>query len=123
MEKDIDFVSKLGEEERIIKEHSLRNISPEDAKYAKASEKLADYLSADAEWRACAHVQRVLLETRIEYGVASEVIIEVAEHGNYDLVVLGKRGHGVKRFVLGSVSETVSQNLKTSFLVVPEKRE
>ena len=59
-----DLVSRLSQEEAAIRRHSLRCISPDDAKYGKDSEKLADYLSPEAEWRGCAYVQKVLLETR-----------------------------------------------------------
>lgn len=41
-EKDLNLVSKLSAEELVIKRHSLRCIFPDDAKYSKASEKLAD---------------------------------------------------------------------------------
>jgi len=51
---------------------SLFNISPDDAKYHNASKKLQEYLSADAEWRACGKVQRVLLETRVEFDQAEQ---------------------------------------------------
>lgn len=70
--EDLDLVSKLNKEERILMEHSMKCISPNDAKYASASAKLVNYLSADAEWRACTHVQRVLLETRKDFGQAED---------------------------------------------------
>lgn len=56
--------------ELVMEEHQLRNISPDDAKYAGASSALAGYLSAEAEWLACAYVQKVLLETRAEFDKA-----------------------------------------------------
>lgn len=71
-EKVLDKLSELSPEERIIREFQMTCISPDDAKYAKASQKLSQYLSADAEWRACAHVQRILLETRVEFGQAEK---------------------------------------------------
>jgi len=67
-----DLVSKLEPAERTLKEEMLRCISPDDAKYGDKSEPLKDYLSAHAEWLACAHVQRVCLETRVEYGQAGQ---------------------------------------------------
>ncbi len=65
-----DLVSRLGDEERRAAEAELRSVSPDDGKYSKTSKKLSPYLSADAEWRAFAHVQMVLLETRVEFGQA-----------------------------------------------------
>ena len=67
-----NLVSKLSKDERIIREHALNCISPDDAKYQKASGDLKDYLSASAEWKACAYVQKVLLETRVEFGQAEQ---------------------------------------------------
>lgn len=70
MPKDLDLVSKLDEKERLLQEHALKCISPDDAKYRKASEKLSGYLSADAEWRTYAFVQWVCLEARVKFGQA-----------------------------------------------------
>ncbi len=72
MEKELDLVSKLTKEEKILKTHSLNCVSPDDAKYGEASIKLQDYLSAAAEWRTCAYVQKVLLETRKEFEQAQQ---------------------------------------------------
>lgn len=76
MTNELNLVSKLKDEERILQRHSLSCISPDDAKYGKASTKLRKYLSAEAEWMACADLQKVLLETRVEFGKA--------EQGNLD---------------------------------------
>jgi len=72
MNKTDNLVSKLGDEERIFRRYSLRCISPDDGKYATTSAKLSGYLSAEAEWRCCAYVQKILLETRIEFGQAEQ---------------------------------------------------
>lgn len=46
-------------------------------------------------------------------------ITEVAERENYDLIVIGNRGlGGLKKFMLGSVSNGVIQNAKINVLVV-----
>ena len=72
MPDDLNLVSKLTEEERLLEESTLGNISPDDAKYRKKSKDLSQYLSAKAEWLACAKVQQVLLETRMEFGQAEQ---------------------------------------------------
>ncbi len=72
MADSLDLVSKLSGEERLLQNHSLNCISPNDAKYGKASIPLKKYLSAAAEWKACAYVQKVLLETRVEFGQAEQ---------------------------------------------------
>ncbi|MBL7147881.1 MAG: hypothetical protein ISS82_03585 [Nanoarchaeota archaeon] len=67
---DLDLVSKLTDEERRLEEFSLRCISPDDGKYGKDSRKLARYLSAEAEWMGCADLQKIILETRMDFGKA-----------------------------------------------------
>jgi len=72
---------------------------------------------------------------KLEFGIPSDKIVEVAEKGNYDLIVLGSRGLGtVERLLfgsvnnnvsqgslLGSVSDDVSHKAKCSVLIVPAK--
>lgn len=67
-----DLVSELPPEEQALLRFRQRNISPDDGRYAEASDPLRKYLSAEAHWRACAEVQRVLLETRVEFGKAEQ---------------------------------------------------
>jgi len=67
-----DLVSELDDEEILIAEHAMQNISPDDAKYRNASEALTPYLSDEAERRTCAFIQYILLETRMEFGKAEQ---------------------------------------------------
>ena len=62
------------------------------------------------------------VEKRIEFGSPSENIVEFAEKGNYDLIIMGSRGLGVvKRLLLGSVSDDVSHKSNCSVLIIPSK--
>ena len=45
-------------------------------KSLKVSSRLSDYLSAAAEWKGCAYVQKILLETRAEFGQAEQKNID-----------------------------------------------
>jgi len=67
-----DLVSKLTPEERAKKEFQMNCISPDDGKYAEASEALAKYLTPRAEWQGCINVQKALLETRVEFEKATQ---------------------------------------------------
>jgi nucleotide-binding universal stress UspA family protein len=68
---------------------------------------------------AAAKVKGLKLNTQLEFGNPAETLIEVAEKGNYDLIVVGSRGlSSVKRFFLGSVSDDVSHHAKCSVLIV-----
>jgi nucleotide-binding universal stress UspA family protein len=59
---------------------------------------------------------------KLEFGVPSDKIVEVAEKENHDLIVIGSRGLGtVDRFLLGSVSDDVSHKAKCSVLIVSAK--
>lgn len=64
--------------------------------------------------------EKAKVEKRLEFGAPSDTIVEVAQKGGYDLIVLGTRGLGtIKRSLLGSVSEGVSYKAHCSVLIVP----
>jgi nucleotide-binding universal stress UspA family protein len=66
--------------------------------------------------------KKLKINRKLEIGVPADVIVEVAEKGNHDLIIMGSRGLGkVKRFLLGSVSDDVSHKAKCSVLIVPSK--
>ncbi len=68
-------------------------------------------------------LDELIVDKRVEFGIPSKKIVEFAEMGNYDLIVLGRRGLGrARRFLLGSVSDAVSRKAKCSVLMVPAKR-
>jgi nucleotide-binding universal stress UspA family protein len=64
-------------------------------------------------------IKGVKLDKKLEFGNPAETIINVADKGKYDIIVVGKRGMStVKRFFLGSVSDDVSHHSKCSVLIV-----
>lgn len=65
-----DLVSGLGKEDEARLRFALKCISPDDAKYMKVTQEFVDELSADAEWRACVLVQKKILRTMVEFGLA-----------------------------------------------------
>ncbi|WP_422485079.1 universal stress protein [Gudongella sp. DL1XJH-153] len=61
------------------------------------------------------------IETIYKTGDVAEEIIDTAEEGNYDLIVMGSRGLGVfSRTILGSVSHKVIQHSKSTVMVVKD---
>ncbi len=55
----------------------------------------------------------------VEKGNISNTILTIAEQNNYDLIVVGSRGHGdIKRFFLGSVSDKISKHAHCPVLIV-----
>jgi adenylosuccinate lyase len=80
VEKYLDLLLGLKPEEIFLANVKLKSISPDEGKYSKSTDKLRDYLSAEAEWKECARIQYLLLATRKEYGQAtSEQLNEVGE--------------------------------------------
>ncbi len=69
---DLDLASRLTPDVRAELEFGLKCFSPDDSKYYPKVRELADFLTPEAEWRAFAEVQRVLLETRVEFGQAKQ---------------------------------------------------
>lgn len=63
--------------------------------------------------------KNIKIETIFRVGHPAETIAAEAEKGNYDIVVIGRRGAGgVKKLFMGSVSSTVLQLVKTNILIV-----
>ena len=59
--------------------------------------------------------------TILKKGNPSNTIIKMASEGDFDLVVLGSRGFGgLKRIILGSVSNAVAQEAKTNVVIVKQ---
>lgn len=59
------------------------------------------------------------LHTKIKFGNPADKILQEAEEGNYDLIVMGSRGLGVfSRSFLGSVSNNVLHHTDINVLIV-----
>lgn len=69
-------------------------------------------------WEKLSHCDFVSYKHAYGGGAAEQICQEI-EEGNYDLVVLGSKGHGlVSTVLLGSVSAKVLHNAKCNVLVV-----
>jgi nucleotide-binding universal stress UspA family protein len=59
------------------------------------------------------------MDTLVMGGDPSTALVETAETGQYDLVVVGNKGMtGASRFFLGSVPNKVSHHIPTALLIV-----
>lgn len=77
------------------------------------------YAQPLAQARALAERENVALETRIVPGHPADALVHLAEKEGYDLIVVGARGlSGVKRYLLGSVSEKTVRYAHCPVLVV-----
>ena len=61
----------------------------------------------------------IRVSKRLEEGFADLKILEVADEGGFDIIIMGSRGLGaVKRFLLGSVSNKVVNQSEIPVLIV-----
>jgi nucleotide-binding universal stress UspA family protein len=68
---------------------------------------------------AASLVKGIKLDQRLESGDPAKIINQTADKGDYDVIVLGSRGHGaLGRFLLGSVSNHVVHYAKRSVLLL-----
>jgi nucleotide-binding universal stress UspA family protein len=69
--------------------------------------------------RATEQIKGLTADQMLESGDPAKVIVQTANKGNYDIIVMGNRGLGaVGRFLLGSVSDHVSHYANHSVLIV-----
>jgi nucleotide-binding universal stress UspA family protein len=118
--KALDYSAKLAEKMGSsitllnVQERRLYDSSPKTAEEF-GERVLSKSLDAVRE-------RKLKVDKQLQFGVPSDVIAEVAEKGEYDLIILGSRGLGtISRFLLGSVSDDVSHKAKCSLLLVPAK--
>jgi len=118
--KALNYAFKLAN--KIGSRITLLNV--QEYRLCSLSSKVAKELGERILSKALSTIEKgeLKIDKRVEYGVPSDVIVEVAESGNHDLIVLGNRGlGGVKRFLLGSVSDDVSHKAKCSVMIFPTK--
>ena len=75
-----------------------------------------------AEFAARLPLPRAQMRPTVTLGYPPKVILDCAQQGNAQLVVIGKHAAGiVERFLIGSVALQVLEMAKCDVLVVPEK--
>jgi nucleotide-binding universal stress UspA family protein len=110
----VKLAEKMGSKITVlnVQDHRLHQASP------KAAQELGEQIVSKAV--ETAGKGNVNIEKRLEVGVASDTIVQVAEKGKHDVIVLGSRGLStVKRFLLGSVTDDVTQKARCPVLIVP----
>jgi len=103
---------------------SITLLNVQERRLYESSPKAAEELGEKILSKALDSIgkRELKVSKKLEFGVPSDVIAEVAGKGNHDLVILGSRGLGtVERFLLGSVSDDVIHKAKCSVLIVPAK--
>jgi nucleotide-binding universal stress UspA family protein len=79
-------------------------------------DKAGPIAAAEAERVA---TDRVAIATKTDDGDAAQIILDEAEQGRYDLLVVGNKGMtGAGRFLLGSVPNKISHHSPCALLIV-----
>ena len=111
----VDLAERLGAEVTVLTVHRVEG-SNEDGTTAPPDAVIAGALLRDVE---SAFGTRVRLRTRAAEGNPSEILLEVAESGRHDLVVVGNRGiSGEALLQPSSVPGRVSRRAPAAVLVV-----
>ncbi len=112
------LANALGAEISVITVTPVSHMAPDlVALYQEQMEQGAREILEEAKSYFAARGLEV--ETIHKVGHPASVICETAEKGGFDLIVLGSRGLGkIKELLLGSVSNRVAHNARTSVYIV-----
>jgi nucleotide-binding universal stress UspA family protein len=122
-ERAADYALKIAKNfgARVVAAHVVEISAPKQLDVASMEREAARRAETCFEGiRTRAVSAGVELETKVLISRAiGEAILEELEEGNYDLVVMGSHGlSGVKRFLLGSVSEAVVHHTTKPVLLI-----
>ena len=92
-------------------------------KYLEDLEAFYKKVLTDALKKAKKLKVKLKISKKLLKGRAADKIVETANRGSFDLIVIGSRGLGeIKEFFLGSVSDRVADEAKCPVLIVKELR-
>lgn len=87
--------------------------------FFKVKPELSKEIGSQILSQAAEHAKGVKIDQKLESGHPAETIIKIARDEEYDLIIMGSRGHGaMKRLLLGSVSDHVIHYTDRSVLLV-----
>jgi nucleotide-binding universal stress UspA family protein len=87
--------------------------------YAKESKAKSEKMLSETLEKAKKIKPDLKISTKLVEGRPADQIVETAKEGNFDIIVMGSRGlGGIKEFLLGSVSDRVSEDAKCPVLIV-----
>jgi nucleotide-binding universal stress UspA family protein len=131
--KAIDIAKRFESEVTLLKVAEV----PTDANYADYQVYVSDSFIADRRKVVKQKIEQdkkmldailynidtagIKVEKKILAGIAYEQIVKLAKEGQYDLIVMGRRGLSpIRRFFVGSVTQTVIAEAPCPVLVVKE---
>lgn len=87
--------------------------------YVKEIEAAHEKMLAEAFKKAKKVKPNINISKQLVNGRPADKIVEIANEGNFDLIVMGSRGAGgIKEFFLGSVSDRVADEARCPVLLV-----
>lgn len=121
LEYAFDLAQKYGAEVLILSVVQYGPFLPEVAttSYYEQIDAFYKKVLSDALEKAKKAVPNLTVSTKLEEGYPADKIIENAQKGNFDLIVMGRRGQGhLRHTLLGSVSDRVADNCPCALLIV-----
>ena len=107
----IDIAKKMGAK--------ITLLYVQESGFSSARPELARRLGDTILSQAAGKVKDVEFDKRLESGSPGSVITHTADEENYDLIIMGDKGHGgIRRFLLGSVSNHVLHYSNHTILIV-----
>jgi nucleotide-binding universal stress UspA family protein len=90
----------------------------EEPHLAKVKPEVAREIGTRILSRAADKIKETKPEQKLESGHPAKMIIKTAKEGDYDLIIMGNKGHStIERFLLGSVSDHVIHYTDRSVLL------
>lgn len=94
--------------------------SDEARQALEARAALAEAQKLSQEWAGPPRKQGLDVEVEVGEGAADDLVLDTAQSGQAQIIVVGSHGwKGFKRFVLGSVAQSILQRADVPVLVVP----
>ena len=91
----------------------------QESMLARIRPKLSEEIGKNVLSSVAGQLKGMKLDQRLESGDVGNVIIQIADKDDYDLIVMGNKGHGdVRKFLLGSVSDHVLHYADKAVLIV-----
>ncbi len=121
IEKAVEIANRIGDveasiiyvddlEQSMVPSHAISHFKEEKR---EIEEKILNEAKKSFE------AEGIKVDTMLEKGKPASVISRKASKGDYELIILGNRGHsGMERFFLGSVTNAVAQQTDTDVYIV-----
>ena len=121
-EKAAELAAESGAELHVVSVADVPDYADTVGEYEGAIEDAARFFGRKRErLQAAARRHGVGYEAEVIRGHPANALIEHAREGRFDLLVVGRKGHGaLERFLLGSVTLKLAAHAPCPLLIVPK---